>query len=392
MSEPTPPTADPVFDTLRDALERDGPGPAVERLCHDLRERGDLGNLFYALLMKKRLELGVPPFPTGSSAELPESVHAEYEEAIRHAGRLVGGQFLERGEIARAWSYFRMLSEPEPVAKALEWYKPREDEDAQPVIDVAFQQGVHPRRGFELILDRYGVCSAITMLSGYDFPHGPEVKRFCIAQLTQALYDQLRERVRNEVVAKGEDVPADAGLAELMRGRDWLFGDDSYHIDVSHLSSVVQMAADLTDPADLARARELCDYGERLSPQFQYEGAPPFERTYHDIGVFIDVLRGVDVEKGLDHFRAKLAQCEGEDATTFPAEVFVNLLLRVGREAEALAVARKYLATADERQLSCPGVFELSRRVKDYPALSEAARERNDPVNFLAGLIAARGR
>jgi hypothetical protein len=320
---------------------------------------------------------------------LPEKVHEAYEGAIRDAGRLAGRLFLEKGDIPRAWTYFRMLSEPGPVAEAIDRYKPAEGEDAQPVIDVAYQQGVNPRRGFDLILDRFGVCSSITMLSGYEFPHGPDVRRYCVGRLVEALYEQLRERLHAEVVGRGEAVPDGAGVAELMRGRDWLFGDDFYHVDVSHLSSVVQMAADLTDPADLRRVKELCEYGQRLSPQFQYDAAPPFDRPYHDYGALFNILLGERLEEGLAHFRGKLSACEGEDATTYPAEVLVNLLLRLGREAEALEVARKYLATADERQLTCPGAFELCQRLRDYPALAEAARERGDPVNYLAGLIAA---
>ena len=53
-------------------------------------------------------------------------------------------------------------------------------------------------------------------------------------------------------------------------------------------------------------------------------------------------------------------------------------------------LARRYLTEADDRQLSCPGVTELARRAKDYAALSEAARVKSDPVNYLAGLIASR--
>ena len=65
--------------------------------------------------------------------------------------------------------------------------------------------------------------------------------------------------------------------------------------------------------------------------------------------------------------------------------MLVNLLLRVDRLPEALEVARKYLAGADERQLSCPGVTELARRARDYEALAETAGRKADPVNYLRG-------
>jgi hypothetical protein len=60
------------------------------------------------------------------------------------------------------------------------------------------------------------------------------------------------------------------------------------------------------------------------------------------------------------------------------------------RDTEALATARKYLATADNRQLSCPSIVELCQKTNDYRTLAEVAREQGDAVHFLAGLLASR--
>ena len=54
---------------------------------------------------------------------------------------------------------------------------------------------------------------------------------------------------------------------------------------------------------------------------------------------------------------------------------------------EALAVAKKYLA-GENRQLSCPGVYELCQQAGDFTGLADAAKTRGDGVSFLAGLIA----
>ena len=45
---------------------------------------------------------------------------------------------------------------------ALRNYTPGPDDDTYPVVEVAWQQAVYPEKGFDLILDRNGVCSAIT--------------------------------------------------------------------------------------------------------------------------------------------------------------------------------------------------------------------------------------
>ena len=76
----------------------------------------------------------------------------------------------------------------------------------------------------------------------------------------------------------------------------------------------------------------------------------------------------------------------------FPAEVAVNLLLKLDRLPAALAVAREFLADADEGSTSCPGVMELARRAADYDALATQAMAKGDPVSYLASLIAAQTR
>src|SRR5262245_30090708 len=101
-----------LFDQLATTLRTEGPAAAIDRLCSDLRQRREYNALFYALLLKKRHELGVSPIPTGPAEELPASVHEPYEEGIRAAAREVGRLWLEAGNLPQAWFYFRMIGEP----------------------------------------------------------------------------------------------------------------------------------------------------------------------------------------------------------------------------------------------------------------------------------------
>src|SRR5713226_4436453 len=282
-----------IFDDLERTLAARGPEAAIERLCTALREKKDYANLFYALLLRKRHELGVSPVPTEASQALPEAAHGPYEDAIREAGRQVGRLYLDQGDIPHAWVYYRMLGETGPVKEALEAYQFKEGEDPQAVIEIAYHHGVHPRKGIDWILERFGICSSITMVSGQQFPE-PEIRTYCIQGLVRSLYDQLRQRLADEVAhqesaapKKGSDPlnlegqtpfsdPQTQTIRELMAGRDWLFADEFAHVDVSHLGSVVQMSIHLPPSPELNMARELCDYGQRLSPRFQYAGDPPF--------------------------------------------------------------------------------------------------------------------
>jgi hypothetical protein len=383
-----------LFDELERTLASEGAEAAIEQLCSRLRDQKDYTSLFYALLLKERHALGVSPVPTGPSTELPAAIHGRYEEAIRSAARQVGGLHLDAGELPESWAYFRMIGEPDRVRAALDAYQPAEDEDVQQLVNIAFYEGVHPTKGFDWVLSRYGLCNAITTLSSQELPHTPEARQECIRMLVRSLYEELRERLSADIT-RHEGGPPDASeksgaVRQLMAGRDWLFADEGYHIDVSHLSSVVQLAERLSPGPELELVRELCDYGTRLSGRFVNRGDPPFERLYEGYGHYYAALAGSDVERHLDYFREQARAADPETVGTYPAEVLVNLLLRLDRPAEALAVARKYLAGVDNRRLSCPGIAELCQKVQDYRTLTEVAREQGDAVHFMAGLLASR--
>lgn len=379
-----------IFDELQNRLREKGVDAAIDRLCAELREQKDYHNLFYAMLMKKRCDLGVTPVPTSPALKLPKEVHTEYEEAIRVAGRTVGELFLKDGNIPQAFPYFNMIHERDQIIAALDNFSPGESQDCDALVNIAYHQGVHPRKGFDIILDRFGLCSAITTLGGNHFPHGADIRDYCIKRVVRALYDELRSRLSAEIQAH-ESVapPAATSVVELIKGRPWLFGEDYYHVDTSHLSATVQMSIHLQPSEELNLAREMCEYGQRLSKRFQFPGEPPFEDQYKDYGAYLAILAGDDVDSNLQYFRAKAEQLKPEEFGTYPSEVFINLLLRAGRQDEALEVAGRCLVNADERQISCPSVVELCERTKRFDILAKLARENNNPVHFLAGLIAA---
>lgn len=386
---PPPPTLAPEqYAKLKAKLGSDGPAAAVDQLCDDLQTLGDLDGLFYALLMRKRVELGVSPFPTGPAGELPPETHADYENAIREAGRRVGKAFLDRHDLRKAFFYFNMLGEPEPVRQYIADFVPTDADDIQPLIEIGLYQGVHPERGFEFVVERYGICNAITTYSGQDFSRNPGAKQHAIKALVRSLYAQLLERLKADLVGRGVTPPEGATVGRIVEGHPELFEEGAYHIDTSHLSSVAQFALELEASPERNLARELCAYGEKLGENYQYAGDAPFEKSYADYKVLLDVMDGRNVEEGVRHFRDKIEPGIAE-GTTFPAEVYVNLMLKLGRKDEAVATAKKHLV-GEMRPLSCPSVYELCQQEGDYGGLSEAARQRADGVNYLAALIAAK--
>jgi hypothetical protein len=378
-----------LFDQLEQTVKSAGPAAAIEKLCAELQSRKDYGGLFYALLMKKRFELGVSPIATGSNQDLPPEAHRDFEDGIADAARTVGALYLAEGQIPQAWGYYRMLGDSAPVAEALEKLQLDDSMDTQAIIDIAFHQGVLPSKGFDWVIQRFGICSAITVMGG-ELPFTPEVRAECSKKLLRTLHGELVERLRAEIERKQTFAPTAKTVRELITGRDWLFADDFYHIDLSHLNAVVQMATQLEKCDELQLARELCSYGMKLSPKFRYQSEPPFEDQYADYDKFLAILTGEDVEGGVAHFRAKIDTHPPETAGTFPTETYVNLLLRLNRDQEALEIVHKYLAPLGEARLSCPNLVELVQQTNRYDVLAEAARAQGNPVNFLAGLIAGR--
>jgi hypothetical protein len=384
-----------LLAALETTFRTHGGPAALDHLCEELRRTGDFTALFYALLMRKRHELGIDPVPTGPTTDVPVEHHEAFENAIREAGRTAGQLYLDAGNIPQAWTFFRMIGEPTPVRRALEAINFREVEDLEPLVQIAYYEGVHPMRGFDWILGRYGLCSAITTLGSQELPAAAAVRQHVITRVVQTLYQELRERLAADIERQGGTLPPAANEPEntpgvvraLMTGHDELFGEDAYHVDTSHLSSTVQLAMHLDPGPALELARELCEYGAKLRGRWSQPGDPPFEELYPSMGKYLAILAGDQVEENLGYFREQAEKADPNEVGTFPAEVLVNLLLRLGRDREALEVARKYLAAPSGRRLSCPSVVELCTKLGDYATLAETARSQGDAIHFLAGLL-----
>jgi hypothetical protein len=388
-----------AFDAIDRVLDDSGPSEALDRLVAWYDERGDARGLLDALLLKARHELGLPLVQVGPLADIPEPARSAYEDRYVEAIRRVGRKLLDAGDLVAAWPYYRVLGERDDIARAIERYKPSGepgDETLGGVVDIAFNQGVHPRRGFELILDHYGACSTITAFE--HLPPDESVRVACADRLIRHLHDQLVTNIRGDIARRGQPLPPEGTpIPGLIDGREWLFADDGYHIDLSHLSAVVRLAPMLTDPETIAQAFGLAEYGRHLSERHRYAGDPPFEDTYGDHAIYLRALLCEDADAAVEHFRAKLPPVEPggdpEDEVyrdTAPAQVLVRLLLRLGRVEEAIDVAAEHFAGLPDAMLGCPGPAQLCQMAGRPDRLARLARERGDLVHYAAARLQAR--
>jgi hypothetical protein len=210
--------------------------------------------------------------------------------------------------------------------------------------------------------------------------------------LVHKLHGDLVESLSYAISQQEGKPPASRNIPELVAGRDWLFQENNYHVDTSHLSAVVRFSMELTDRPSLQLALELTEYGRRLAPIFQYRGTPPFEDPYVDYAAYFRALMGEQVEAAIAHFRDKAAKADPDQAGTLPAQVLVGLLARLGRYREAADAAHQYLSDADPAELVCPSPIQLCQLAGDPTRLrrrrpAELGHPPVFPLKCLASLL-----
>ena len=369
-----------LFPLLDPLLESENPASSLDFLIGQFLAKKEYGLVFEARLMKKRHELGLPLIQTDSLSR------EDYQEFVIEAAREAGQLFLADGNLERAWPYFRAVSETQPIYDALQKIEPRENLEG--VISIAFQEGVHPLKGLELILAQHGMCRAIT---AFGMTAVQKDREKCISLLAQHIHAEIAERMSRAIAAsEPESETAGKSLPELMQGRDWLFGEWDYYVDTSHLLSVLPYCTEITDRAALQLFAELCDYGRHLAPQFQSAGIPPFEDQFTAYGHYIQALLGNDVEQHLDYFRRQIADSDPEVVGDAPGRHLARLLLSLNRPADALNVVIDHVFEDATYGAPVPSALQLCYQAKEFSRLREIARDRGDLLSYAAGSILSR--
>jgi hypothetical protein len=374
---------DDVFDLIEQAAKQGGAQSALDLLVGISRRDKNYSLLFEARLMQARHELGLPLVFNGSLDDLPQSERQPYEEAMKAAARETGGLYLADGDILRAWPYFRAIGDPAPVADAIEKVESHDQLDG--IIELAFGQGVNPRKGFELLLKHHGICRAITFFQQYP---DPKSRDQCALFLLRSLHSELVDNLKRAILQTEGQEPAGSNVIELIQGRDWLFGDLDYYVDTAHLTAIIPLAMDFTDSNALQLAIQLCDYGAHLSAQFHYRSDPPFEDFYRDHAIYFKALMGCDTDGAVAHFRNKVDARDPATAGTGPAQVLVLLLTRLKRYQDAIQVSLEHLGDQNPNEPGCPTIPQLCQLAGDYDSLRQLARRRGDMLNFTAAAIA----
>jgi hypothetical protein len=375
-----------IYDELSTILKSSGPEAAFERLASQLREEGRYHELFDARLMQSRWRLDLPVIQTTSLDELPEPARTKLEDAYLDACREVGRLLLDQGRVREAWMYLRPVGDKQVVTETLEKIEPR-DENVEELIEVALHQAVCPRLGFQLVLKNYGTCNAITMFDSHMHERPKAERQEVAALLIGHLHEELKDNLVAEITRQEGTPPREPSIEALVADRDWLFADGSYHIDTSHLSATVRFARVVEDPQVLKLAVDLTEYGRRLDAQYQYAGDEPFANAYAEQGLFFRAQLGQRVEEALALFGGKARELEQEEQGTAPAEVYVALLARLGRQREAIDALNELIPTGTRLTGFAPSMGELASASGEFQRMASVCRDRGDLLGFAAGLF-----
>jgi tetratricopeptide (TPR) repeat protein len=376
-----------------DALQQLAAGDAssdalLSALEEIIRQRKDFHRLFDAKLIRVRQQMGLPLTQPTSLETVPADKEAEFRQAYIDAAREVGQLFLDEGQLSDAWAYFRTIGEPEPVRQAIEKIAiPREpNEELDEVLNVALYEGAHIARGLEILLKTHGTCNTVTAFSQVQQQMSLEERRTAAAMMVRNIYDDLRSTLKRDVESRHPVLDPNASIRDLIRGRDWLFTDGNYHIDVSHLHSTVGFARALhrEDP-ELQQAIELCEYGAMLSGPLQYPGDVPFDEYYKAHRHFLGALAGENVDEALAYFQKRLEDEPDAPDQQLIAFVLLDLAQRVGRTDSVLEKAAPFVGRMED-----PNGFSFSSLCVELgrvDVLEKTATDNDDVIGYVTAKL-----
>ena len=338
------------LDLLRAAAS---PAAILDTLEQTLLEQRDFHRWFDARMIRSRRELGLPITQPTSLRDIPEAQETAWRSAYTDAAREAGFHFLKHNLLADACAYFRTIREPQPVRDAIENLVRNSDAspgpDTDELLNVALYEGAHPVAGITLLLKTHGTCNTVTALSQMIGQMSPAERRQAAAVMVRHLHADLLANVRRDVERRQPTLKPDLSLRQLIAGREFLFADGNYHIDVSHLHSIVGFARHLhrEDP-ELLLAIDMSLYGQQLSEHLRYPADVPFDDYYTASEQFLQTVAGINVDAGLDWFSRRLRQEPDAPDQRLIAFVLVDLAQRCGRTADVLPVAAPHLSRMED--------------------------------------------
>ena len=359
----------------------------LAELTRELAASGRWHELFEARLLEARKRLELPMHVNQSLDELPDPLRGQLEAAYTDACREVGQLLLDANRFREAWQYLRAAGEKPLARRALGKAVPR-DETIDELVEVALYEQVDVERGFGWLLGHLGVCNAVTTLEGMAASLAPGDLSACATALVRRLHADLTETLRAVIAQRGDTYPpGGTPIDELLMGREWLFADDAYHIDTSHLAATVRLARVVTERAVIDLAAQLANYGKHLPADMQYASDPPFE-GYEAYELFYGAQLGRQIDEAVEYFTRQADEHDIEQSGMAATEALLVLLDRLGRSADALQIVAERVPQRAKLSPYAPTALSLAQRSGDWATYEQLVNRHDDPVAYVLGRLA----
>jgi hypothetical protein len=380
-----------VFETFRHLADNDGIAATLERLAETLRESGDYHQLFEALKMRTRFQLGLPILYDQRPLELDAEKQNQLEEGLLKACKDVGTLLVESGKLREGWIYLQPIGDQELNHQLIEAF-PVTDDNLDEVIDVSLMQLAAPKIGYALILEKYGTCNAITSFDSSVHSLDANHKRDLAKLLTDHLYGELKRNLIAFLSDQGIDADPEATFQETFLANKKLMRESGPMTDATHLSSTMRIGRFLDDRPSLTRLAEMAEYGCQLAEPFHFPSDPPFEKTYRDHLTFYRALCSEDsesphVQHAIQFFDQKSRSSAGEEHNPVCDEVFVDLLHRLGMHSKAIEVSLERLTKRAELTGIASPVYQIAHETEHYQMLESHYQTQKDLLGFTVSLL-----
>lgn len=385
MSEATTST----FEQFDEALSQQGAEAALNVVADEMKQANKPAELYEVLKMRARLSAGLPLMYSDTADAMTDDQRTKLEDGLLDACRQVGELLLKQGRVVDAWMYLQYLADRETSANLIAEVEPDED-NVDELVQVLLAEGVDPERGYQLSLDHYGTCNSITAFHEHVLRHDIEVQRKVAAQLVKHLHEELMGTLTADIAQQEGTDPPEETLGELLAERDWVMGENNYHIDTTHLSSTVAFGRLCDDDQALKLALDLTEYGKRLGPVFaEQKGDEPFGEIYPAHNLYFNALLGEKVSEAVDYFHTKAKEIDIAEHGMGAIQTYLELLVRLNRQEEALTSGLELIPAEGRSLLSASKLFEFAQSPEQFEQLAVFFKEQGDMLGYAAGKASA---
>jgi len=375
-----------ILNQLQQLAESGERARVLDALIEHLESAGQYHELFEALKMKLRFELGLPAAQAQQEPQLDEEKEIKLERGLLDACRKVGELFWKAGQIREGWMYMRPVGDRQAAASLLANVEPT-DENYEDLMSVLLHEAVDVRRGYQISLQRLGTCNSITLFEQALAMRPRADQQIAAELLVRHVHSELLANLRGDIQRKEGQLPEETSAQEILEKRPDLLRDGTYHLDTSHLASTVRFARVLDDPELLKLALDIAMYGKKLHPQYQYPGDEPFLDQYPAAIAFFRAILGQHVDAGIRYFTLKADSVDQQQFGLLAVEVLIDLLSRCGRVRQAIAETERRIQRGAKTMGIAPSLLQLSQQLGDYAEMQKICRQREDILGYTAALL-----